>query len=324
MKHLVLLGVEPVHVHLLKCLAQRARKAPLPFRVTLIAPHAQLVDASMLPGLVSGQNTVEQCRVALDGLIKASGVNYVQGRVTHIDPARQIVAVGSHEAALTFEYDALSVNTEQVPERELIDIALPGAREHALFLRPTRTFPALWERLQALATRQALRIAVIGAERAGVELAFALKERLPDCAVTLVCGGVAPGAGFSDAVQQRVLHQLKASAITVLQQTCSSIGADHVVLDQVTILACDAPVLALGAQAPSWLASSELALDQRGWIAVNEFQQSNSHPQVFAAGDSARRFAAERAADNLTRNLFAALSGLTFRRSLNAYKPNFT
>ena len=326
MKHLVLLGAEPVHVQLLTRLAQRARGAPLPFRVTLVAPHSQLFDATLLPNLVSGQYSLEQCSITLDGLLKASGVNYVQGRTTHLNAARQSLTVDSKASITSLDYDVLSVNAEPVMERELIERTLPGAREHALSTRPSKAFSALWDRLLELATGQALRIAVIGADAAGVELAFALRERLPHCAVTLICGGAAPAADHSEDVQQRVLHRLKACGITVLPQTCSAIAAGHIVLDHVTNLACDAPVLVLAAQAPPWLASSGLTLDEQGLIAVNEFQQSTSHPQVFAAGAVAGSIHvpctqngadAEHAASNLATNVFAALSGLR----LQAYQP---
>ncbi len=323
MKHLVLLGGEFVHVHLLVRLAQHARQVPLPFRVTLIAPHPQLLEAAMLPALVAGHKTAEQCSVALHSLLHASGVNYVQGGVCHVDLARKVVVVGRGEPALSFGYDALSVDTEPVMDRDLMERTIPGAREHALFLRPGSAFPALWNRLLELAARQPLRIAVIGAETAGVELAFALIERLPQCSVTLVCGGVTPAANHPEAVQQRVLRRLKDCGITVLPQTCSAIAAGHIVLDQVTHLACDAPVLTLAAQTAPWLASSGLALNELGLIAVNEFQQSTSHPQVFAARGVAGPGAGldvVHAASNLAMNLFAALSGL----GLQAYKPRAT
>ena len=53
-------------------------------------------------------------------------------------------------------------------------------------------------------------------------------------------------------------------------------------------LACDVPILAIGTHAPAWLQGSGLALSETGHVLVNPFQQSTSHPEVFAAGDVAR------------------------------------
>jgi NADH dehydrogenase FAD-containing subunit len=269
--------------------------------------------------LVAGRYPFEQCCFALDGLLKASGVNYVQGHSTNIDAAAKLLTVDTSTSSTRLDYDVLSIDTEPLMERELIGKTLPGAHEHGFFLRPLHAFPVLWERLQALATNRALRIAVIGAEAASVELAFALRHRFPHCTVTLVCGGVTPPARLPVTVQQRVLRRLKICGINVLPQTCTAIGADHLVLDHVATLVCDAPVLTVASQAPSWLKSSGLSLDEQGFVAVNQFQQSSSHPQVFACGKVAGNMAAlhpegagdaARAAAHLATNLFAALSGL--------------
>ncbi len=322
MKNLVLIGAEQVHLHLLMQLAQRALKAPLPFQITLVAPEPRWTAPSLLSGLVTGQYKSEQCSLRLDGLLKSSGVSYVAGRVTHMDASNHSLIVDQDEKPLRIGYDVSSIDTEPLTERERVELSVPGASQYALFTRPTNAFPLLWQRLEELATRQALHITVIGADTLSVELAFALRERFAQCTVTLVCNGQVPLASHSSDVRQRVLHRLKACAITVLPQTCTAIGADHLVLDQVTILACDAPVLTPAASARSWFANSGLALDEKGMIEVNGFQQSTSHPQVFAAGDVASQMCrahpessadAERAASDLATNLFAALSGVRLK-----------
>lgn len=326
MKHLLLLGAGHAHVHVLARLAQRASKAPLPFRVSLVAPYPQQIYSGMLPGYVAGHYRLEQCSIELEGLLKASGVHYVQGRGTHIDAGQQRVTVDGAQAQQSLDYDLLSINTGPVMDRTRLEQSMPGAREHALFLRPIEAFAPLWQRLLELSAQRPLRLAVIGAGAAGVELAFAMRQRLPQCSITLVCAGPAPVANYPQAVQERVRRQLIKRGITVLPQTCTAVGPDHIMLDQLTTLACDAPVLALGAQAPRWLGASGLALDEEGFISVNAFQQSTSHANIFAAGDVASRKDAPhpksgvyaiRAAPALATNLLASLSGM----ALQQYTP---
>jgi len=62
-----------------------------------------------------------------------------------------------------------------------------------------------------------------------------------------------------------------------------------VVLASGARLACDAPILATGADPPPLLQGSGLALDERGFVATGPTLQSRSHPEVFAVGDVATR-----------------------------------
>jgi NADH dehydrogenase FAD-containing subunit len=86
------------------------------------------------------------------------------------------------------------------------------------------------------------------------------------------------------------------------------------------------PILAVGTHAPVWLQGSGLALSDSGHVLVNAFQQSTSHPHVFAAGDVATRADAPhpksgvyavRAGPPLTHNLLAAHHG----QPLKAWHP---
>ena len=53
------------------------------------------------------------------------------------------------------------------------------------------------------------------------------------------------------------------------------------------LVEADTIVWATGAGAPPWPKAAGLAVDDRGFIVVNERLQSISHPQVFASGDIA-------------------------------------
>jgi NADH dehydrogenase FAD-containing subunit len=143
------------------------------------------------------------------------------------------------------------------------------------------------------------------------------REGLPGATFTLVTGGPEVGSGYRPGVRERVLRRLRREGIQVLREPCVGIDAQGVHLGNGALLQCDAPLLAIGTHAPAWLQGSGLALCEQGHVLVNHFQQSVSHPNVFAAGDVATRddapharsgVYAVRAGPPLAHNLFAALA----------------
>ncbi len=235
MKHLVLLGTGLVHVHVLKQLTSLSRKGFLPFRVSLVAPQPEYFHRAALGDLIAGAVTDTQCRIDLRPWLQASGAHFIGGRGTPADGGRKVVQVQLADNTTTeLPFDTISEDAEPVPDRQLIEAAMPGAREHALFLHPSGTFLPLWAKLLELAQARALRIAVIGHGTDGCEVAMAIKARLPHCAVTLV--------GKPSCT--RILASLRAQCITVLPMPCTRIEAGHIVLGEATRLACDAPLLA--------------------------------------------------------------------------------
>lgn len=280
MKQLVLLGAGHAHVQVLKDLA----RAPLPaVRVTLVSPFAQLVYSGMVPGVVAGHYTPAEGVIAIAPLAARAAAAFVQQAAVQIDAAARSVTLAD---ASVLGFDALSIDTGAVMERD----SIPGAREHALFVRPIEGFMQLLQPLLALAERRTLSLVLVGAGAGGVELALALQHRLGARArVSLVTGGTPPLPNHPAPVRARALRALKRLGVTVFEDTCTAVEAGHVRLGSGARLACDAPLLALGASPPKWLAGSGLALDEQGFVATGATLQSLSHPQVFAAGDVASR-----------------------------------
>jgi NADH dehydrogenase FAD-containing subunit len=199
-------------------------------------------------------------------------------------------------------------------------------------VRPIEAFGQLWPQVAEMGKSRAVHLAVVGAGAVGLELAMAAAHALQapsfrtGSRVTLVTGGPAPAQNYPDGAQIRVQQALQRLRITVLADTCVGVGLGEIRLGSGARLACDAPLLAVGAQAPTWLAGSGLILDSDGFVAVNRFQQSTSHPQVFAAGDVASRVDAPHprtgvyavhAGPPLLANLRAALQA----QALQAYSP---
>ncbi len=274
----MLLGGGHAHVHVLSALARE----PLPgAQVTLVSPFPRQVYSGMVPGLVAGHYTMDDCVIPLSPLAAAAKARFIQSAAIDVDASARTVRLGNGQL---LHYDALSVDTGPVMDRD----AIPGAREHGLFVRPIEEFVLAWDELFALTQQQILSVVVIGGGAAGVELALALQYRLGERArVSLVTGGPAPLASHPRRVQARALRALKHFGVTVLEDSCTAVSGNHVQLGRGMRLECDAPVLALGASAPAWLRGSGLALDPLGFIATGATLQSTSHPEVFAAGDVA-------------------------------------
>ena len=278
MKRLILLGGGHAHVHVLKVLAQE----PLPSaQVTLVSPFPRLIYSGMVPGLVAGHYTTGDCVIALTALANRAKVQFIQGTATALDAKARTVRLANGQA---LHYDALSIDTGPVMDRH----AIPGAEVHGLFVRPIEEFMLLWDELFALTQQQILSVVVVGGGAAGVELAMSLQYRLGERArVSLVTGGPPPLPSHPARVQARALRALKRGGVTVLEDACTEIAANHVQLGRGMRLECDAAVLAVGAGAPAWLLGSGLALDALGFVSTGATLQSTSHPEVFAAGDVA-------------------------------------
>jgi len=313
MKHLVMLGAGHAHVHMLSTLAAQPLAG---VQITLVAPYPRQLYSGMVPGFVAGHYTLDQCVINLAPFLANSGVQCLQRSAVGLDADTRTLTL---DDGSTLHFDVLSVNTGAVQDRQKIEDMMPGAKKHALFVRPIETFGALWPKVVDLSQDRSLRVAVIGGGAAGVELSCAVAHRLKGSSVTLVAGDAPVGANYPQSVQARIVRALRQRRITVIQERAIGISASDVSLGNGGQLACDVPIMAIGAQAPAWLQGSRLALDAEGFLAVDEFQRSTSHPTVFGAGDVTSRVDrpvarsgvyAVRAGVPLAANLRAVLAGV--------------
>ena len=271
-------------MHVLQGLAQQPLASA---EVVLVSPFARQMYSGMVPGLVAGRYTADACAIALGPLTRAAGVRFVEASVVAFEAAAGRATLSNGEELVA---DVVSLDTGSVMNRDRI----VGAREQALFVRPIEHFVKLLDGVFELATQRALDVVVIGGGAAGVELALAFEHRLQalnesGVRVALVTGGSSPLEGHGESTRVRVQRVLARRRITVFRDSCTHIEAGSLTLAGGPRLACDVPVIAVGGEAPAWLADSGLQLDEQGFVATGATLQSLSHPQVFAAGDVASR-----------------------------------
>jgi pyridine nucleotide-disulfide oxidoreductase family protein len=288
MRRLLLLGGGHAHLQVLDALA----RAPIGgVQALLVTPVARQMYSGMVPGLLAGHYEAQACAIPLVPLAAAAGVRLLEGRAVALDAAARRVTLADGKQ---LDYHLLSIDTGSEMDRG----AVPGAAEHGLFVRPIESFEQQVDDLFERAARCARQVCVIGGGAAGFELAMALAHRLrrvgDGCSRVALISGEALLAGLAPRVQRRARRALAAQGILLHQQACVAVGANHLRLADGTRLACDEPVLAIGASAPLWLAGSGLALDAQGFVATEPTLQSRSHAEVFAAGDVATRCDAPR------------------------------
>lgn len=275
---LVLLGAGLAHLQVLR---ELARKPLIGVQVVLVAPHAQQVLAACIPAWMANRAALPDCSIPLEPLVQRAGVRWVQCAVRGLDAdARQVLLDDGEPLA----YDWLSINTPPQHNRERLEQTMPGVRTYGLFVRPIERFVQLWPQVAAKGDASPLRLAVVGAGAVGIELALAARARLPQSAITLVSGSRAPGADFNPTTQHRIAQLLRQRGITVLQGGATGFTEGVVQLGCGASLACDVPLIAVGAHAPTCLQDSALALDTQGWVAVDASLRSTSHPEVLATG----------------------------------------
>jgi selenide,water dikinase len=260
-KRILLVGGGHAHLTVLRALV----KEPLHgARFALVSPRAKQIYSGMLPGIIAGHYRRHEAEIDVARLAEASYVEFIEGEVRQIDPARRTAAL---QDGAQLEYDVLSLNVGSLVER-----SIPGA-SLALAAKP---FEAFFEKLR---TTKLNRVAIAGAGVAGAELAMALRYR--GAAVTLY----SEKAELSPPRLEPVLRGMGVDLRPGMAVTAIEPGPT--VIAGPSRQEFDAVLLTTGAAPLPWLRGSPLERDERGFVLVDDTLRSVSHPEVFALGDCA-------------------------------------
>lgn len=276
MTRLVLFGGGHAHAWVLRRLRSYILKN---LDVVLVSPEPKHVYSGMVPGVIAGHYAPDAAEIDLAALAREAGAERIPGRVLRLDPDNKCAVLDDGD---TVPYDIASLNLGSQPAFSRVH----GAAAYAIASKPFGPFIARWREL--LARRGALRLAVAGGGASGVEIAmamkFALDARGKDGSVVLF----SERSSFAPEVGARVARAMARLGVEVRKgTTVTAIEAGPRVVSEVGAEDFDAVVWSAGAEADPLLRASGLRTDERGYVLADACLRSVSHPDVFAAGDTA-------------------------------------
>ena len=279
MKHrIVVLGAGYTGAYAAGILARRL--SPADTEITVVNAEPDFVQRLQLHRLAAGQE-IEARKLA--DVFAGTGIWLRVARVTAVDPERHVVAVADADGGGELGYDTLLYALGSAG-----DLGVPGVAEHAFDVAARPSALRLRERLDSLGRRgEGGSVLVVGDGLTGIETATEFAESRPGLSVALVARGEL-GARLSTGARGHLRQACDRLGVTVLEHTSvEAVEATRVLCADGTALASDATVWTAGFAVNPIAAASGLEIAENGQIIVDRTMRSVSHPNVYAAGDSA-------------------------------------
>lgn len=255
-------------------------------------PEIILVDRSdrflfspLLYELMTGELQTWEIAPPFEELLAGTGVRFHQGSVTGIDLSAKHVQLQDGHA---LPYDRLVVSLGGETPLDLV----PGSAEHALPFRSIADAYRLEERLRQLEESEAdkLRVAIVGAGYAGVELACKLADRLGSRGrIRLVEQTDLILRTSPDFNRTAATKALDARNVWIdLETSVEAIGADTISLlykGDVDTIPVDLVLWTVGTRVAEVINALPLKKNVRGQVVVTPTLQAIDYLDVFALGD---------------------------------------
>lgn len=255
-------------------LARRTTK--LAVAITLVNPSTRFTERLRMHQIAAGQ---ELAHHDIPEILDGTGIEFVQGWVTAIDPGAQRVRV---EGARELAYDELIYALGSTAETRLV----PGVAAYAHTLDDPRRAREFAGKLAVLAT-QGGSVAVCGGGLTGVEAATEIAESHPGLRVILIGSGE-PGAMMGSKARAHLNRALdRLGIVREIGVRVAAVLADSVELADGRMIGADLTLWTTGVRVSPLADRAGIETDARGLIVVDPTLKSVSHPMIHAIGDAA-------------------------------------
>ncbi|MCG5221100.1 FAD-dependent oxidoreductase [Streptosporangium soli] len=256
-------------------LAHRTRRTGV--RITLVNPSARFTERLRMHQIAAGQDLADH---RISDLLARTGIDFVQGAATAIDPGAGTVEVDGGAATLAYDTLVYAVGSSTDVVR------VPGADVHAFTLDSPQDAARFTDRLHRIAAEGGM-VTVCGGGLTGIEAATEIAETHPGIRVTLISLDE-PGVMMGTKARSHLRRALDRLGITVRTGArITKVLPDAVELEGGELVASDACLWTTGVRVPALARQAGVAVDQRGLILVDATLRSVSHPDIHAIGDAA-------------------------------------
>lgn len=291
-RDIVLIGGGHSHVVVLKHFGMQPEPG---VRLTVICTDVHTPYSGMLPGYVSGHYSYDDVHIDLARLAVFADARLYRDEVIGIDRVSQKVLCRNRPPVA---YDCVSINIGSTPRLS----GVAGADTFTTPVKPINRFNQRWLALLARVqahTQGVLRIAVVGAGAAGVELLLSMQHRLrqelrtrghnPDLLEFHLLSASAQILPTHNVRVRRKFDQVLSERGVKLYLNADVTRVEHGRLHCAngSVVSADEIMWVTEAGGAAWLQDTGLALNEGGFLRVNDQLQSITDSKVFAAGDIA-------------------------------------
>ena len=283
---LLLVGGGHSHLEVLR----RFGRGSLPnVELLMISAYAEHHYSGMVPGFLAGQYREEAVRFLLEPMVSAMGGVFRQGSVASLHPADQAVVLTD---GTRVPYDLVSFGVGSRPAgSQSAEVA-----SHASVVKPMSRVVELHHRLLAAAKSEsegagkAYHAGVVGGGAAGVEIVLAMDAFLRDEGrrrdLFLVEAGESILEGYPRGFRRLILRIFADRSIRVMTGTrVAGVEPEALLLAGGRRLEAHLTVWLTGAVGDPLFRTSGLAVDERGFMLVDDGLRSVTDQRVFGAGD---------------------------------------
>ncbi|MCA9177166.1 MAG: selenide, water dikinase SelD [Planctomycetales bacterium] len=280
-RHVVLLGVGHSNAHVVRMWGMNA---PADTDLTCISDFPVATYSGMLPAALAGQIPLAAMEIDLVRLCASVGARLILDRVTGLDLQRREVLFEQRPPA---PFDVLSIGIGSRPAMR--DVIVSG--DSLVPIKPMQTF---FTRLNPILQRMSgrVRIAIVGAGVAGVEIACCLSEHLGRAGtaheLSLYTSAERVAPDLSNGARRQIELELQRRGVaTAVGNAVIAVRQGELELADGSVCPADVVIWAAGAAPPPLAAQLGLPLDPRGFLATEATLRTVAPGlPIFAVGDS--------------------------------------